>query len=224
MRNWSAAAVAALLIAGCNSQEKGGNGAANAAGNAAANTSGAQPGPPNSVAPLPAGDPTAQSIQPGEWEMTSEMVSVEAPGAPPQVAAQLRASLPNQRQTRRQCITPAEAANIGRNLIGNEATARGCRFADTTFAGGVIRIGVNCRQPGGQATMQMAVQGSFSATQLNAGLRMNLTGPRQEGSGVQAITMTGRMSGRRIGECPAGGTTPRLAPPPAPPSIPAPRP
>ena len=220
MRNWSAAAIAALLVAGCNSGEKGGNGA-NAAGNAAGNASGGQPGPSSSAAPaIPAGDPSAQTIQPGEWEMTSEMVSVEAPGAPPQVAAQLRAQLASQAQTRRQCITAAEAANVGRNLVGADATARGCQFSDSTFAGGVIRIGVNCRQPGGQASMRMAVAGSFSGTQLNAGIRMNLTGPSQGSNGVQAINMAGRITGRRIGECPAGGVAPPVTVRPAPPTAP----
>ena len=78
MKNWSAAAIAALLPAGCNSQEKGGNGAAARNGaNAAGNAAGAQAGEPNPAAPPAVGDPNAQSIQPGEWEMTSVMTSLE---------------------------------------------------------------------------------------------------------------------------------------------------
>jgi hypothetical protein len=225
MKNWSAAAIAALLLAGCNSQEKGGNGAAARDGaNAAGNAAGPQAGASNPAAPPAAGDPNAQSIQPGEWEMTSVMTSLEAPGAPPAVAQQMRGQL-NQPQIRRQCITPAEAANPTRNLMNAGAPGQGCRFGDSVFAGGVIRIALTCQQPGGAASMRMAVEGGFSATEMNMALRMSMTGPRS-GSGPQSFNMAGRMTGRRIGECPARGTPPRGTVPvpmaPAPP--PAPRP
>ncbi|HYI48948.1 MAG TPA: DUF3617 domain-containing protein [Allosphingosinicella sp.] len=225
MKNWSAAAIAALLLAGCNSQEKGGNGAAAGNGaNAAGNAAGPQAGASNPAAPPAAGDPNAQSIQPGEWEMTSVMTSLEAPGAPPAAAQQMRGQL-NQPQVRRQCITPDQAANVARNLMGADAASRGCQFTDTVFAGGVVRIAMSCQQPGG-GSMRMAVDGGFSATQMSMAMRMSMTAP-PTGSGPQSINMAGRMTGRRIGECPARGTPPRVTvpvPAPAPPSPPMPRP
>jgi hypothetical protein len=225
MKNWSAAAIAALLLAGCNSQEKGGNGAAARNGaNAAGDAADAQTGASNPAAPPAAGDPNAQSIQPGEWEMTSVMTSLEAPGAPPAAAQQMRAQL-NQPQIRRQCITPEEAANVARNLMGADAARQGCQFTDTVFAGGVVRIAMNCQRPGGGGSMRMAVEGGFSATQMNMAMRMSMTGPRT-GSGPQSINMAGRMTGRRIGECPARGTSPRgsVPVPMAPAPLPTPRP
>ena len=109
---------------------------------------------------------------------------------------------------------------------GADAARQGCQFTDTVFAGGVVRIAMNCRQPGGGGSMRMAVEGGFSATQMNMAMRMSMTGPRTA-SGPQSINMAGRMTGRRIGECPARGTPPRVTVPvpmaPAPP-LPAPRP
>jgi len=219
-----AAALAALMLVACGSRDGNVSNTAggNAAGGPTGNASGTAPTAPGPSAPIPPGDPSAQSIQPGQWEMASRMDTLEAPGAPPAMVAQMRAQLPNQRSTQRQCITPEQAANPARNLVGRNATSQGCTFADTTFAGGVIRISAACQRPGNPASMRMAMEGSFTATQLDSALRVEVTGPGANGRGTQTVRMTGTMTGRRLGDCPATGSAPVRVPPapPPPPSRP----
>ena len=153
--------------------------------------------------------------------MTSVMTTLEAPGAPPEVA---------QAENRGQLNQPAGPASVhhtgpsdqcgAQSDPGADVARQGCQFTDTVFAGGVVRIAMNCQQPGGGGSMRMAVEGGFSATEMNMAMRMSMTGPRT-GSGPQSINMAGRMTGRRIGKCPAQGTPPRVTVPvpmaPAPP-------
>lgn len=199
-----AAALAALLLVGCGGQNRNRNDA-----NAAGEGNRAASAPRNPVAEDAgslAGNLRPRSLQPGDWEMISQMTSVEAPGAPPEMVDQMRANLPNQRQTQRQCVTPEEAANLARNLIGRNAGSQGCEFSDTTFAGGVVRIIATCRAPDGSASMSLSVEGEFTATQLNSVMRVEVTGPNPTGEGTQTVRMAGTMTGRRLGPCAASGS------------------
>jgi hypothetical protein len=219
----SVAALAALILVGCGSQDKSaneaaaGNAQAGAAGNAAGAGAGAEAGAPAS-GPAPSG---AQQMQPGQWEMVTQVTSVEAPGAPPQAQAQLRAQQ-GRSQTDRRCITPEQAANPTGDLVGSGPQSRSCQFSDRTWAGGVIRVSATCRQPGGGASQaQLAMEGRFSATTLDATLTVSATGPNMSGgSGIQRVRASSSVRGRRVGECPARGTpampVPRPAPPPRP--------
>jgi uncharacterized protein DUF3617 len=200
-----AAALAALLLVGCGGQNRNRNdaNAANEGGRAAA------PAPRDPVAEDAgslAGNLRARILQPGDWELTSQMTSVEAPGAPPESVEQMRANLPNQRQTQRQCLTQEEAANLARNLLGRNAGSQGCEFSDTTFTGGVVRIIAACRAPDGSAAMSLSVEGEFTATRLNSVMRIEVTGPNTTGDGTQTVRMAGTMTGRRLGPCAAPGS------------------
>lgn len=199
-----AAAFAALLLVACGGQNRNRNDA-----NAAGEGNRAAPALRNPVAEDAgslAGNLRPRSLQPGDWEMTSQMTSVEAPGAPPELVEQMRANLPNQRQTQRQCVTPEEAANLARNLIGRNAGSQGCEFSDTTFAGGVVRIIATCRAPDNMTSMSLSVEGEFTATRLNSVMRMEMTGPNATGDGTQTVRMAGTMTGRRLGPCETPGS------------------
>jgi hypothetical protein len=222
MRAAGSALAAALLLVACGSREESRNGAAEA--NAAGNAASAEGATADPARPGPTAGPRARSMQPGQWEITSQMTSVEAPGMPPAALAQMRAQLASQRQTQLQCITPEQAANPARNLVGRDAGRQGCQFPSTTFADGLIRISAICRQPGGPASMRMALDGSFTATELNGTLSVEMTGPRTGGGGTQAVRMTGLMAGRRIGDCPPPGARVPVARPGAAPVAPTPAP
>ena len=203
----SVAALAALILVGCGSQDKSANNTAAGpaqGGNAAGPAAGAETGAP-APGPAPSG---AQQMQPGYWEMVTQVTSVEAPGAPPQAQAQLRAQQ-GRSQTDRRCITPEQAANPTRDLVGSGPQSRNCQFSDRIFAGGVIRVSATCRQPGGPSQAQLAMEGRFSATTLEATLTVTATGPNMTGgSGMQRVRASSTVRGRRVGECPARGAAP----------------
>jgi len=158
-------------------------------------------------------------IQAGQWEMKAKLTQIDAPGAPPQALAPMRAQL-NQEQTNRTCITADQAANPLRQF--REMMTRGqpgaaCTTDEDTFANGVIRIRVTCRSSGGQpGSGTMSMEGSFTDTTLQATMNINAEGPGAGGA-PQSLRMTTEIRGSRVGEC--QGTPPPAAPgatPPAP--------
>lgn len=136
------------------------------------------------------------ALQPGQWEFTTKMTDVELPGMPPEIAAQAKQAMASQQsQTQSRCITPAEAANPGGSLANPSGNAQGCTFSKQTFAGGTIDVAGNCRPPTG-GTVETALTGTYTATEINAAITANVTG------GPQAVRMRGTMTGRRTGDCP----------------------
>ena len=140
------------------------------------------------------------AIQPGQWEIATEMNTVEAPGAPEEFLQAMRSSLADQRQTRSQCITPEQARDPTRNMMGNENPGR-CDFSDTVWTGGDIRVRGTCRPPE-SAAMQVSVEGTYSAQRFDARISMNMELPGLGEAGtVQQLHLQGRFTGRRTGDC-----------------------
>jgi hypothetical protein len=147
-----------------------------------------------------------EHIQAGQWEMKAKLTQLDAPGAPAEQLAPMRAQL-NQEQTNRTCITADQAANPLRQF--REMMTRGqpgatCTTDEDTFAGGVIRIRVTCRSANGQPGQgSMTMEGNFTDTTLHATMTVNAQGPGA-GGGTQALRMTTEINGNRTGECAAG--------------------
>ena len=176
MRHATAAA-AALLLAACGGQ--GGNESGDAKGGGAV------------------------ALQPGEWETTIQFTELDVPGMPPEMTNQMRQMM-GQPQSNRACMTPEEAANPAGDIVGGENN-RNCDYSESTFAGGTIRVRGTCRDPGG-GTSQMALEGSYTATSMQA----RITTEQQGGAGApagQSMRMSGNLAARRVGDCPAGGAT-----------------
>jgi len=142
----------------------------------------------------------ADTIQHGQWEMVTAMTSIEAPGMPEPMLAQMRSQLASQRQTQSQCITAEQARNPSRNMMGQQNPA-GCEFSDTTWAGGNIKIRATCRPPGAPQ-MQVSVEGTYTAQQINNRINMTMEMPNPTGAGgPMQIRLQGTMTGRRTGDC-----------------------
>ena len=169
-------AAAALLLAACGGQE----------GNEQAGAKGKSGG---------------AALQPGQWESTIQFTEFDVPGMPPEMANQMRQMM-GQPQTNRSCMTPEDAANPAGDMVSGEGN-QNCQFSESTFSGGTIRVRGTCRDPSG-GTSQMSMQGSFTATSMQA----RITTEQQGGAGApagQSMRMSGNLSARRVGDCPAGG-------------------
>ncbi|HVQ08813.1 MAG TPA: DUF3617 domain-containing protein [Allosphingosinicella sp.] len=138
------------------------------------------------------------SIRPGQWDMTMEMTSIEAPGAPDAMVQQMRSQLASQRRTQSQCVTAEEARNPSRSMTGQNPA--GCEFSDTTWSGGNIRVRATCR-PAGGPQMQMSLEGTYGAEQINSRINMNMEMPNPAGGAPMQIRVGGTMTGRRTGDC-----------------------
>jgi predicted small secreted protein len=183
-------ALAALLLAGCNSQ----TGAGNAAGaNGAAMTATAATNAP--AAP--------DRMLPGRWEITVRVASVEMPGASPEAQAQLRARPLPPAQVQANCVTPEEAVNpvasFQRELTKDQPNLA-CDIGERAFGGGRIRIALSCRTPDGQTEQRLAMVGSFTDSNVQAAISMDATTPGADGR-PQAVCAQSTFTGRRVGEC-----------------------
>jgi hypothetical protein len=149
--------------------------------------------------------------QPGEWETVTTIKSIDIPGAPPQVLAQVRAQV-GQGTTQRECLTAEQARDpmAQMNRMLSQGNAGNCNFTDRVFAGGTIHIRGTCSPAGG--TAQVSLEGTFTETTLEANLTMNAQGAANAAMpGVTGMNMAAEMRSRRVGDCtspaPVGSTT-----------------
>lgn len=125
-------------------------------------------------------------IQPGQWQIQESVTSVEMPGAPPQLIEQIKTP-----RTRRQCITPAEAA-LGPLEIMRAKDQ--CKIARQSVVDGKVDAMLVCDGADG-GSVNAVITGTVTPTKVvfNAAI---------EASGAQAYKMTGTQSAERIGDCP----------------------
>jgi hypothetical protein len=167
----------ALLLAACGQQA--GNNSQAAKGGAGTRAAAADPG---------------FIMQPGEWETTMVMDMAAMADLPPGV------TLPRpQPLTTRSCITPEEVRDARAALLGRGTNRHGvdCDYGGVTIAGGHISGTSTCRSANVEMTMTM--DGTFSPTAYDMTQQMRTT------VGGRTRDSTGHITGRRIGECPAGG-------------------
>jgi hypothetical protein len=143
-------------------------------------------------------------LQPGQWEMVTQITNIEVPGAPPEMAEAMRAAAARQRQTQNRCITPQEAANPGASMM-NAGQATGCNFTEQNFSGGTMRLVGTCQAPGGQGQVATRMEGTYTATTMEARITAEVTMANAPPGSPRTVRSTGTLMGRRTGDC-AGGT------------------
>ena len=178
MRNVIVSA-AALLAAACGSESGSGN--RSEAGKAGAGNSSAAAGGGGSAAP---------ALQAGEWEMTTQVLSMNIPNMPKGMSPPLP-----QPTTVRTCVTPEQAANPSGGFLTGSGDDGGCTSENVSMSGGRIQATVQCRAETG--TMRSTINGEMSATSYAI--------TQQVETSAQGMTMEmeSRTTGRRIGDCPA---------------------
>jgi hypothetical protein len=132
-------------------------------------------------------------LEPGEWEMAIETVNVSAPGLPPTVVA----SMKQPRVTDRTCMTQEEANRPKADMFAGSAGSN-CKQEGFTWAGGRMKGTTTCTAAGGKGKVTMAMDGQYSAQSMDINMKMTT-----EAAGTP-MTVESRMTGRRVGDCPAG--------------------
>ena len=133
-------------------------------------------------------------MQAGEWEMTMETVDVSAPNLPPEAMAQMK----RPPMTTRTCMSEEEAKGPKPETFTGNAGGANCKAEGFSWSGGKIKGKTVCTAPGGAGTMTMDMEGEYAATSMTVNMKMNT---EQQG---QSMTMDTRITGKRIGDCPAG--------------------
>ena len=128
---------------------------------------------------------STMSIEPGLWELTSEVLDVRAPNLPREV----RNRMVGPRSRNRNCITPEQAAHPSANFLAGRAD-HACAYRNFTVENGQMRGSMACPD----ATAQM--EGRYGPRAYD--LRMEMHSP-MEGGGVMTLDLRAR--GRLIGSC-----------------------
>lgn len=175
-------AAAALLLASCGSQEKAGNGSADA------NAAGASP--PSAEAG--GGGAASASLAPGQYETTIEVLRINMVDGP-NLPAGMTSPVPPP-TTVRSCLTPDQARRPNANFLTGSGAQGGCNYENLTMTRGRIQGAVTCNNQG--TIMRTTMNGQFSAD----GYAME-SESRIEANGVTMETAS-RITTRRIGDCP----------------------
>ncbi|MFN3388696.1 MAG: DUF3617 domain-containing protein [Allosphingosinicella sp.] len=131
------------------------------------------------------GEGTAE-IRPGQWEMTVEMPTA---GIPKEMLDQMGGG----KITSRQCITPEEAKASSGEMFKTDQ-AGDCKASDVSVGGGRMRGTMTCSgEDGGPKSVVM--EGSYGPERYEMTQTMTL---------ADGQTSEIKISGRRLGECPAG--------------------
>lgn len=145
--------------------------------------------------PLPA--PAAQvRFLPGKWQATSELVKMEVPGMPPEMA---KANV-GQKTNFEHCITAEQAAKPPSDFFTN-AKQTSCTTKNFAMVGGKLDATMVCVNDKAPGNMTMTIKGDYHPDSYTATMTMVTDGGPNGGE----MKITAATSGKRVGECDAKG-------------------
>ena len=140
-------------------------------------------------------------IEPGLWEMRSEVLDATGPNLPRMAQARLKGPRPIVRT----CISPAEAARPEANFLRSQPDSH-CTYRGFSLRDGRLRGEMRCAGGGLPGTTTTSMDGRYGARGYDTRMRMASTGMPE---GANMIIET-RTIGRRIGNCPPAAPPPRI--------------
>lgn len=141
-------------------------------------------------------------LEPGEWEATQEILDVQMTGLPKDAPANAMKQMIGQKNTIKHCITPEQAANPGADFLSAQKDAK-CTYTNMDMSGGTINGAMTCGAPNNpKAVMKMTLKGTYQPASYAMAMEMESQGMQ----GGMAMKMKIKSSGKRIGDCPAGGS------------------
>jgi hypothetical protein len=166
-----------LLLAACDKASDGGDKSA-----------------PSIPAPAPL---AAQPVKfmPGKWQATSELMKMEVPGMPPEMA---KANL-GQKTSFEHCMTPEQAAKPPSDFFTNADKTTDCKGENFAMVGGKLNATMTCTDKNTPGKMVMTIKGDYQPTSYTATMTMVRDGAPNGGE----MKITAATSGKRIGDCDA---------------------
>ncbi|MES2781616.1 MAG: DUF3617 domain-containing protein [Pseudomonadota bacterium] len=139
-------------------------------------------------------DGGAMAMKPGLWEVKIGFDKIEAPGAPAGMQDQIKAQM-GQGVTQRSCLTQAQAEKPGMEFFGAPPEAN-CTFDDLDRSTDGVKVSMTCK-PTGPIVVKSKMDGKFNAETYTMNIEQNT-----EGTPMGAVKMTGKIEGKRVGDCP----------------------
>jgi Protein of unknown function (DUF3617) len=137
----------------------------------------------------------AMAMKPGEWEVKIGFDKIEAPGVPAAAQGKMKEQM-GKGMTQRSCLTQAQVEKPGGDFFGAPAEAN-CTFDEISRSDNAMKVAMTCK-PGGSLTVKSKMDGKFAAETYTMNIEQST-----EGTPMGAVKMTGKIEGKRVGDCPA---------------------
>ena len=129
------------------------------------------------------------ALQPGQWELRTEVVRMNVPNMPQGMSPP--APPPT---TVTYCLTPEQARQPNANFLTGSGEQGGCRAENMSMAGGRLHGTVQCEHQGATTRVEMAGQFTPTSYEINQTTHTSAQGMEMD--------IESRTAGRRIGDCP----------------------
>ena len=153
-----------------------------------------------SVADVAEATKDAVKLEPGKWETTVAILSMEGPGIPPEMATAMKQKMAAQKVE--SCLTPEQAEKPPQDMLG---AAKSCTYEKFEMGGGKMSGTLVCKGTPGMPTgeMRASMSGKFASTSYDVTSETVMNAPATPGSaatGGKIVTKT-QVTGKRIGAC-----------------------
>lgn len=180
MRKYLIVAVAALAIAGCSKKDADADGDGKVS---------------NEEAKAEMASGGAMAMKPGEWEVKISFDSVEGPGVKPEMA-KMKVDQAKNAPSMKSCITKEQVEKPGGDFFGAPESAN-CTFDSLSRSSDTLKVKMTCK-PTDKMVIVSTMDGKFAAETYTMNIEQ-----KTEGTPMGAVTMKGKIEGRRVGDCPA---------------------
>ncbi len=137
---------------------------------------------------------TARFVNPGRWEQKATLISIEAPGMPPE-ARQMMGQAFGQAQVHEVCLTPEQANRPREDFFAG--ADKNCRYEHFNWGDGKIDVKLNCQHENASQTMELAGEYERNSYAMTMTATSSGSGPAEQ------MVMKMKVDARRVGECTA---------------------
>ncbi|WEK02281.1 MAG: DUF3617 domain-containing protein [Candidatus Sphingomonas phytovorans] len=161
-----------------------------------------------SVAEVAAVTKDAVKLQPGKWQTTIKILSVDAPGMPAQMGAAMKQQMSAAgSQTVESCLTPEMVAKPPENMFAGGA--QNCTYEKFSMSDGKMDATLVCKGgAAGPGEMRATMSGNFASTSYDVTSDASMNMPAMPGAaGGGKVNTKTQVIGKRVGECDAKKTS-----------------
>ena len=133
-------------------------------------------------------------INPGQWEQKATLISVEAPGMPPE-AREMMSKAMGEAQVHSVCLTPEQAKSPREDFF--TGADKNCRYEHFKWGDGKIDLKLNCQHPNAKQTMVLV--GDYEPDSYT----MTMTATNEGSGPMEQMVMKMKVDARRVGKCDA---------------------
>lgn len=134
-------------------------------------------------------------INPGKWEQTVTLESIDAPGMPPEAKSMMQKAM-GDAQVHEVCLSPEEAKSPKEDFFSG--ADKNCRYEHFNWGDGKIDLKLNCKHP--NATQTMLLVGNYDPNSYT----MTMTASNAGGGAMEQMVMKMKVEAKRVGACDEG--------------------